>query len=213
MAQNYMNMVLTPAVREAQDKYFGRHQWVENAPAIDTLTPEETEFIEARDSFYMATITENSWPYVQHRGGPVGFVHVLGSNLLGFADFKGNRQLVSTGNLSRTDRVALFMMDYPKGERLKLFGHVKVLDARDHQDLAAQLAHESLRMKVERVFLIDVVGYDWNCGQYITPRYDVAYMERQLAPLKTRIAELEAENAALRRGEVSNDQNSRSLRK
>jgi predicted pyridoxine 5'-phosphate oxidase superfamily flavin-nucleotide-binding protein len=129
VAEKYMQLVLTPAVQQAQDKYFGKHQVVENAPETDPLTPEEAGFIASRDSFYMATVSETGWPYVQHRGGPPGFVKVLGPNLIGFADFNGNRQLVSTGNLDITDRVALFMMDYPRRTRLKLLGHARVLEA------------------------------------------------------------------------------------
>ena len=125
MAGKYMQLVLTPAVQQAEDKYFGRHQTVESAPETDPLTPDEAGFIATRDSFYMATISETGWPYIQHRGGPAGFVKVLGPDLIGFADLKGNRQLVSTGNLGTSDRVALFMMDYPHRTRLKLLGHAR----------------------------------------------------------------------------------------
>jgi predicted pyridoxine 5'-phosphate oxidase superfamily flavin-nucleotide-binding protein len=196
MADKYMQLVLTPSVQQAQDKYFGKHQVVENAPETDALRPDETGFIATRDSFYMATVSETGWPYVQHRGGPPGFVKVLGPNLIGFADFKGNCQLVSTGNLGATDRVALFMMDYPHRSRLKLLGHARVLDVREHSELADQLALESLRSKVQRLFLIQVISYDWNCPQYITPRFTAAEMEKHAAPLKARIAELEALLAA-----------------
>ena len=196
MADKYMQLVLTPAVQRAQDKYLGKHQVVENAPESDALTPDEVDFIASRDSFYMATVGETGWPYVQHRGGPPGFVKVLAPNLIGFADFKGNCQLVSTGNISITDRVALFMMDYPHRIRLKLLGHARVLDAREHPELVDQLAPEPLRSKVERLFLIQVVSYDWNCRQYITPRFSAAEVEEHVAPLKARIAELEAELAA-----------------
>jgi uncharacterized protein len=196
MADKFMQLVLTPAVQQAQDKYFGKHQAVESAPEIDPLTRSEAYFIDSRDSFYMATVSETGWPYLQHRGGPVGFVKVLGPNLIGFADFKGNRQLVSTGNLDVTDRVAIFMMDYPHRTRLKLLGHARVLDAREHPELVDQLAPEPLRRKVERLFLIEVISYDWNCPQYITPRFTAAEVERYAAPLKVRIAELEAQLAA-----------------
>jgi len=121
---------------------------------------------------------------------------VLGPNLIGFADFKGNRQLVSTGNLDATERVALFMMDYPHRTRLKLLGHARVLDARDHPELVDQLTPEALRSKVERLFLIQVISYDWNCPQYITPRFTAAEVADYVAPLKARIAELEAELVA-----------------
>jgi len=196
MADKFMQVVLTPAVQRAQDKYFGKHGAVENAPETDPLTPSEAYFISSRDSFYMATVSETGWPYVQHRGGPPGFVKVLGPNLIGFADFKGNRQLVSTGNLDATERVALFMMDYPHRTRLKLLGHARVLDARDHPELLHQLTSEALRSKVERLFLIQVISYDWNCPQYITPRFTAAEVADYVAPLKARIAELEAELVA-----------------
>jgi predicted pyridoxine 5'-phosphate oxidase superfamily flavin-nucleotide-binding protein len=128
MAAKYMQLVLTPAVQKAQDRYFGKHQVVEHAPETDSLTRSEAYFIASRDSFYTATVSETGWPSVQQRGGPPGFVKVLGPDLIGFADFEGNRELVSTGNLGITDRVALFMMDYPTRTRLKLLGHAR--DAR-----------------------------------------------------------------------------------
>jgi predicted pyridoxine 5'-phosphate oxidase superfamily flavin-nucleotide-binding protein len=196
MADKYLQLVLTPAVQRAQDKYFGKHGAVENVPESNPLTRSEAYFIASRDSFYLATVSETGWPYVQHRGGPLGFVKVLGSNLIGFADFKGNRQLVSAGNVDATDRVALFMMDYPHRTRLKLLGHARVLDAREHPELVDQLAPEALRSKVERLFLIQVISYDWNCPQYITPRFTAAEVADQVAPLKARIAELEAQLAA-----------------
>ena len=198
MAAKFMEMVLTPAVQQAQDKYFGKHQVATNAPEMDSLTSDEADFIASRDSFYMATVSETGWPYVQHRGGPTGFVKVLGPNLIGFADFKGNRQLISTGNLGVTDRAALFMMDYPHRTRLKLLGHARVIDARENPELLDELAPEPLRSKVERLFLIQVISYDWNCPQYITPRYTAAEVEQYAAGLKARIAELEVQLAELR---------------
>jgi predicted pyridoxine 5'-phosphate oxidase superfamily flavin-nucleotide-binding protein len=209
MAGKYMELVLTPAVQQAQDKYFGKHEIIASAPETDPLTGSEAYFIESRDSFYMATVSETGWPYLQHRGGPLGFVKVLGPNLIGFADLKGNRQLVSTGNLDVTDRVAIFMMDYPHRTRLKLLGHARVLDAREHSELADQLAPESLRNRVERLFLIQVISYNWNCPKYITPRFTVAEVEKYAAPLKARIAELEAQ-LAVRNGLVLEDKNSQS---
>jgi len=196
MADKFMQIVLTPAVQRVQDQYFGKHQVVENPPETDPLTPDEVDFIVSRDSFYLATVSETGWPYLQHRGGPPGFLKVLGPNLIGFADFKGNRQLISAGNLGTTDRVALFLMDYPRRTRLKLLGHARVLDAREHPELADQIAPPFLRGKVERLFLIQVVSYDWNCSQYITPRFTGAEVETYTAPLKARIAQLEAQLAA-----------------
>lgn len=200
MAAKFMQMALTPAVQAAQDRYFGRHFVVGEAPQRDALTEEEASFIATRDSFYIATTNADGWPYIQHRGGPAGFLKVLGPNLLGFADLKGNRQLLSAGNVDGDDRVALFLMDYPRRERLKILGHTRVLDAREHPELADQFSPSAdLRSRIERLFLIEVVSYDWNCPQYITPRYTEAEMERQIAPLKARIAELEAQLAATKK--------------
>ena len=192
MAAKYMQIVLTPAVEAAQERYFGRQQSVAEVSARDPFTDDEAAFIARRDSFYLATTNSDGWPYVQHRGGPPGFLKVLGPHQLGFADFKGNRQLLSTGNLSGDDRIALFLMDYPRRERLKILGHARVLDARENSDLADQLSPTpDLRSKIERLFLIETVSFDWNCPQYITPRFTGAEIEEHVAPLKARIAELE----------------------
>jgi len=189
-----MQLVLTPAVQAAQERYFGKHQAVAGAPERDPFTDDEAAFIARRDSFYMATTNSDGWPYLQHRGGPAGFLRVLGPHQLGFADFKGNRQMLTTGNLDGNDRVALFLMDYPNRERLKILGHARVLDAREHSGLADQLTPTpELRSKIERLFLIEVVSFDWNCPQYITPRFTKAEVEQAVAPLKARIAELEAQ--------------------
>ncbi|PTY02001.1 pyridoxamine 5'-phosphate oxidase [Verrucomicrobia bacterium LW23] len=203
MADKYMQIMLTPAVQQAQDHYFGGHDVVENAPVADPLTPRETAFIGMRDSFYMATVSESGWPYVQHRGGPPGFVRVLGPSRLGFADYQGNQQMLSTGNLAASDKVALFMMDYPRRARLKILGHARVVDAREHAELFADLADEALRPRVERFVLIDVVSYDWNCPKYITQRFTAAEVERAVEPLRDRIAELEAQLAVLKGGDGS----------
>ena len=194
MAAKFMQVVLTPAVQAAQERYFGKHQSVAEAPERDAFTDEEAAFIASHDSFYMATTNSDGWPYLQHRGGPAGFLKVPGPNLLGFADLKGNRQLLSAGNLDGDDRIALFLMDYPRRERLKILGHARVLDAREHADLADQLSPSpELRSKIERLFLIEVVSFDWNCPQYITPRYTAAEVEGLISPLQARIAELEAQ--------------------
>ncbi len=192
MAAKFMQLVLTPAVQAAQERYFGKHQAVAGAPERDPFTDDEAAFIARRDSFYMATTNSDGWPYLQHRGGPAGFLRLLGPHQLGFADFKGNRQMLTSGNLDGNDRVALFLMDYPNRERLKILGHAKVLDARDHAQLADQLTPTpELRGKIERLFLIEVVSFDWNCPQYITPRFTEAEVEQAVTPLKARIAELE----------------------
>ena len=194
MAHQFLSTNFTAGVLRAQETFYGRSQKVPPAPGPDELGAQEEVFIQRRDSFYMATTNSDGWPYLQHRGGPAGFLRVLGPHQLGFADFKGNRQMLTTGNLDGNDRVALFLMDYPNRERQKILGHARVLDAREHAALADQLSPTpELRSKIERVFLIEVVSFDWNCPQYITPRYTEAEMEQAVAPLKARIAELEAQ--------------------
>ncbi len=203
MARKYQELMMTPAVQEAQRHYYGRAPKFPPATVSEDtpLGPDEIEFIGARDSFYIATVTETGWPYVQHRGGPVGFLRVVNPHALAFDDFLGNGQLLSTGNLAGgNDRVALFLMDYPQRTRLKIMGHARVLDAEDDPVLAKDLAPDPrLLPKVERVFTIDVVSFDWNCQQYITPRYTEEEVARLVAaPLQERIRELEAQLAAAR---------------
>jgi predicted pyridoxine 5'-phosphate oxidase superfamily flavin-nucleotide-binding protein len=165
----------------------------------DFLTPREIAFIAARDSFYMASVSEDGWPYVQHRGGPAGFLRHLSGNRIGFADFTGNRQYLSTANLAADHRAALFLMDYPTRRRLKLIGHARSSD--DPADIAA-LKLPDYPAAVERAFLIDVIGFDWNCSQHITPRFAEAEIRRATQPLidevtqlRARIAELEGAKA------------------
>ena len=189
-----MHTVLTPAGLEAERHYYGRtYATTEEAPESEALGAEETAFIESRDSFYLGTITENGWPYVQHRGGPIGFLRVLGPHQIGFADYGGNRQMISVGSLSRQDRVALFLMDYPKRERVKMLGHARVVDSREHPELADQVTPPAGHAaKVERIFIIDILSYDWNCPKFITPRFTRAEVDTSVAPLLQKIAELEA---------------------
>ena len=193
MATKFLELMFTDSVRKAQEHYYGKSGRIQGAPKRDALTDEEVAFIQSRDSFYMATVTETGWPYIQHRGGAPGFLRVLSPGQLAFADYKGNRQLLSTGNLAGNHRVALFLMDYPRRERLKILGHARVEDARVHPELVAQLAESETRSIVERLFLIEVVSFDWNCPKYITPRYTAAEVERVVAPLRQRVAELEAQ--------------------
>jgi len=199
MADKFLELMVTPSVAQAQEQYFGRSMDTRGAPARDTLTEDEQGFIAARDSFYLATVNESGWPYVQHRGGKPGFLRVINPSTLAFADYKGNRQLLTTGNLTTNDRVCLFLMDYPQRTRLKILGHARVEDARLHPEAVAQLAEPEDRAIVERVYFIDVVSFDWNCPKYITPRYTALEVEHAVAPLRQRIAELEAE---LKRGKV-----------
>ena len=193
MAFKFHELAFTDSVRHAQEEYYGQSRPVRHVPGPDALTHEEISFIQARDSFYMATVSETGWPYFQHRGGEVGFLRVLSPTQLAFADYKGNRQLVSVGNLAVTDRVMLFLMDYQQRTRLKIMGHARLEDARKHPELIAQLAEPEVRDQVERLFFIDVVSFDWNCNQHITPRYTVEDIKEIVSPLQQRIAELEAQ--------------------
>lgn len=195
MAQKFQELSITPAVSEAQKHYYGKARQPMPASGNDKLTHDEIDFIATRDSFYLATISENGWPYIQHRGGAPGFLHVCDSGALAFADYKGNRQLLSTGNVATHDRVALFLMDYPMQTRLKIMGHARVEDARQHPELVEKLAEPDVRASVERLFFIDVVSYDWNCPQHITPRYTTGEIREMVKPLQARIAELEAQLA------------------
>ena len=145
----------------------------------DGLGEFEKEFIEARDSFYMATVTPDGWPYIQHRGGPAGFLSVVDERTLAFADYSGNKQFISAGNLSVNDRVALFLMDYPNQTRLKVIGHARVLEPGKDAELEARLVKER-GARVERIFVITVAGYDWNCSQHITPRFTEEQLSEQV---------------------------------
>ena len=184
MGHKFAELAFTASVREVQQSLGSRANYAAMERGADynhALTEREATFIRARDSFYMASVSETGWPYVQHRGGPAGFVHVLDERTLGFADFRGNRQYVSVGNLRRDDRVALFFMDYPNRVRLKLLGRVRLLDG-DSEQLAA-LESPDYRAHVERGFVIHVEAFDWNCPQHITPRYTQPDIERMIEPL------------------------------
>ena len=199
MAHQFLSTNLTPAVRRAQEASYGRSQQIPPAPGPDELGAEEADFIQRRDSFYLASVNQDGWPYIQHRGGPRGFLKVLDGHTLGFADLSGNRQLLTTGNVAANDRVALFLMDYPRRERLKIIGHAEIIPAKANPALAAELAPEGVPVRlVERMFRIRVTGFDWNCPKYITPRFTAEEVEQAAAPLRNRIAELEAALAAAR---------------
>ena len=193
MAMKYLDLTFTDSVSRAQKQYYGRTGAITGAPERDPLGQAEAGFIAARDSFYLGSVSESGWPYIQHRGGPQGFVRVIDETTLAFADYKGNRQLLTTGNVSVNDRVALFFMDYKNRARLKILGHARVEDARVHPELIAKIADSNMRSSVERLVFIDVVSYDWNCPKYITPRYSIGEVEELAEPLRKRIAELEAQ--------------------
>jgi len=185
MTHRFADITFTDSVKATQEHYGSRAQndRLQNKfGPNDQLTARETDFIELRDTFYIASVGETGWPYVQHRGGPPGFLKVLGPNQLGYADFRGNTQLVSVGNLSKNDRCSLILMDYPNRRRLKLLGHMRVEDARGvSSEVIAQVDLPDYKARIERIAFIDVVAYDWNCPQHITRRYTEAeFVERDL---------------------------------
>ncbi len=201
MADRYMQTVLTPSVLQAQQNYYGKTYPEFDAPSVDPLRDQEIEMIQTRDSFYMATVMENSWPYLQHRGGPQGFLRAINTRQIGFADYRGNRQMISAGSLTENDRVSLFLMDYPRKARLKVLGTATVLDAREHEDLAEKLAPPGGHgAKPERLFLIDILSYDWNCPKFITPRFTEEEVGQVIEPLRDQIAKLESKLASLENG-------------
>jgi len=197
MGHRFAEIAFTDTVKAVQEAMGSRSsfaRWEEGADRYNVLGPREAAFIDARDSFYMASVSETGWPYVQHRGGPPGFVRVLDEKTIGFADFRGNRQYVSVGNLMRDDRVSLFFMDYANRARLKLLGRVKIVGL-DEAETLTRLALPDYPARVERGFVIRVEAFDWNCPQHITPRFTTAEITPVIQQLKTRIAELEAELA------------------
>jgi hypothetical protein len=198
MSHHFAEIAFTPAVKKVQEEQGSRFSYarMENVPdAVNhRLTEAEAGFIAARNSLYMATVGETGWPYIQHRGGPTGFARVLDERTIGFADFRGNRQYVSVGNLMTDDRVSLFFMDYPNRTRLKLFGRARIIGL-DDDTLLSRLEMADYRARIERGLIITVEGFDWNCPQHITERYSLEEVHAMTAPLTARIAELEAELA------------------
>lgn len=196
MPHHFAEIAFTPTVKKVQEELGSRSSYARMEGVPDAvnhrLTEAEAGFIAARNSFYMATVSETGWPYIQHRGGPTGFVRVLDEGTIGFADFRGNRQYVSVGNLMTDDRVSLFFMDYPNKTRLKLFGRARIIGL-DDQAVLSRLETPDYRARIERGLVIAVEGFDWNCPQHITQRYTLEEVSAVTAPLKARIAELEAE--------------------
>ncbi|MCM4085093.1 pyridoxamine 5'-phosphate oxidase family protein [Paractinoplanes hotanensis] len=201
MSAHYADIAFTDRVGDVQQRYgsqkfYARRRHRGTGP--DRITPEVRAFLGARDSFYLATVSESGWPYVQFRGGPPGFLKVRDDTTIGWADFQGNLQYISTGNVAGDNRVALIVMDYPHRRRLKIYGRARVVFPDDDAALIADLGVPDYDAVVERGVLVEVEAFDWNCQQHITPRYSVADLEPHLDTLRNRIADLEAENTALR---------------
>ena len=197
--KKFGEIAFTNHVKAEQDAQGSRdmYEGMTARAAPDGFGEREAAFISMRDSFYMDTVSEDGWPYIQHRGGPRGFLKLLSPTQLGFADYRGNRQYVSVGNLQTEKRVSLFLMEYPNRARLKLLGKARVQAAEEAPDLAAQLAMDG-QGNVERLFTLDIEAFDWNCPQFITPRFTEADVAAAVAPMTAELEQLRAEVAQLR---------------
>ncbi len=202
MGDRFKELAFTEAVKAEQERHGSRRQYARlgrEGVEGDRLGAAEREFIEGRDSFYMAVTTETGWPYVQHRGGRTGFLKVLDEMTLGFADLRGNKQYISVGSLKHDDRVAMFLMDYPSQSRLKILGRASLYEGTpEAAEWLGRLVDPGEKAVAERAVLIHVEGFDWNCPQHITPRYSEAELTALLAPVRERMERLEAENRRLR---------------
>ncbi len=200
MTARYRDLMFTPPVRQAQTVLNGRElsSGGEGAGLPDLLGPDEAGFLSRRDSFYMATTSATGWPYLQHRGGPPGFVRPLSQNEFGFADFRGNRQYISVGNLATDDRAAFFFMDYANRARLKLMGRIRIITDMEDAERVEALTIPGYPGRVERAFLVTVEAFEWNCPQHIEPRYTMDELAPALDHLKARISDLEGQLAAVR---------------
>ncbi|CAM4158369.1 pyridoxamine 5'-phosphate oxidase family protein [Nocardiopsis rhodophaea] len=195
----FARLAFTDTVRQLQqDEGTRPAHWKDLGEAVgrerDPLGERETDFITGRDGFYLASVGETGWPYIQFRGGPPGFVHVLDPLTLACADVRGNRQYITNGNLKTDSRVALFFMDYAHQSRLKLLGRAHTRDLDEDRDLVERVSSSRTAGRVERVMVIDLEGYDWNCPKHIPRRFSDA----ELAPTYERLHALEKENAILR---------------
>jgi uncharacterized protein len=200
MPYGFLDIALTSSVRGAQAAMGSDHVWQDfkGNRSFNRFAEDVARFIAERDSFYIATTSESGWPYVQHRGGPRGFLKVLDETTLAFADYRGNRQYISVGNLTANNRAALILMDYASRARLKIFARMEVLSLDADPALAAIVAVSDYKAKAERTLLLHLEAFDWNCSQHITPRFTEGEIAEAIRPLRERLSALEAENADLR---------------
>ncbi len=202
MARAFAEITFTPSVRAVQDKQGVADLYEEfltpDAEPGDTLAQPEMVFINNRDGFYQATISETGWPYVQFRGGPVGFLKILDNKTIAYADFRGNQQYISTGNLGDNDRISLILMDYPNRKRLKIWGRARLIEKSDDPELLSKLQMKGYRGLPERAVVITIEAFDWNCPQHIPRRLTLQELEPHLSQLQRQIIELRQENQELK---------------
>jgi predicted pyridoxine 5'-phosphate oxidase superfamily flavin-nucleotide-binding protein len=200
MAKNFAEIAFKDSVKAQQTKYGSRGSYarMEAMERGTEISSAEADFIVERDSFYLATVRESGYPYVQFRGGPKGFLKVLDPKTLAYADFRGNRQYISVGNLHRNRKAALILMDYANRRRLKIYAHIEVIEAKDAPDLLARVQDMDYEAHVERAMVLHVEAFDWNCPQHITPRYTIEEVRDLNAPLYEQVTKLEAEIVSLK---------------
>ena len=201
MAKGFGSFVFTPVVKALQERYGSRRQYERleksgDAPA--SLGAEEIEFLGERDTFFMASVGASGWPYVQHRGGPKGFLKVIDDRTVAFADFRGNKQYISTGNLMTDDRVAIILIDFPRQLRLKILGHAEIFEGDKAKEWIDKVRYPKYKAVVERVYVIRLEAYDWNCQQHIIPRFTEEEIHDAVEPLEKQAHELQEENQKLR---------------
>ncbi len=202
MPQSFGSLVFTPVVKTLQEKYGSRRQYArleEFQSLAGRLGPQESEYIGERDTFYMASLGSTGWPYVQHRGGPKGFLKVIDETTIAFADFRGNKQYISTGNLMTDNRVAIILVDYPRQLRLKILGRAEIFEGAQGDQWIDKVRHPNYKAVIERVFVIHVEAFDWNCQQHIIPRFTQDEIRDALEPFEKRMHDLEQENERLRK--------------
>jgi len=207
VTNGFLSIAATPSVlaAQAENGSAGLYDKVGTHRPPDRFSDVEAAFMADRDSFYMASVSESGWPYVQHRGGPSGFLRLLDDTTLAFPDFRGNHQYISLGNVTANDRVAIILMDYPRRRRLKLYARIEARDLTADPELASRFTLDDYRGVPERGFLLHLEAFDWNCPQHITPRFTAAEVASASASLNVRLAELEAENTALREALAQKD--------
>lgn len=201
MTKSFGSLVFTPAVKALQERYGSRRQYErleQRGEVQGGLGPDEKEYIRERDTFYMASIGESGWPYVQHRGGPKGFLKAIDSNTLAFADFRGNKQYISTGNLLVNNRAALILVDYPRQLRLKILGRVEIFEGEKANDWLSKVRDPEYKATTERVYVIRIEAFDWNCQQHIIPRFTLDEIRSVLEPIEKEMQDLQQQNEDLR---------------
>ena len=200
MAKNFAKLAFTDSVKRLQEKHGSRkgYERMEKFKVVDGLTINEVTFIQNQNSFYLASIGTQDYPYIQHRGGPKGFLKVLDTKRIGFIDFAGNKQYISVGNIATNNNVSLIMVDYPSKTRLKIYAKAEVVILKDNPELYELLNLETYKFKPERMMIFHIEAYDWNCPQHITPRYTKEEVEEAYLPQQEYMVKLETEIKTLK---------------